>query len=154
MADVRQLLTGLGYERPQSLLQSGNFVFDGAIGSAARIETTIEAELRRCCGFEADVLVRSADEWRQVVARNPFAREADRDPSHLLVLFLKTPATVARVKTLQAAIVGREVVRADGRQAYIVYPDGIGRSKLTHALIEQRLGIRGTARNWNTVLKL
>jgi len=55
---------------------------------------------------------------------------------------------------LQKAIVGREVVRAKARCAYIVYPDGVGRSKLTTALIEKKLGTRGTARNWNTVLKL
>ena len=53
----------------------------------------------------------------------------------------------------QGAIVGREVVRAKDRCAYIVYPDGIGRSKPTSAVIESKLG-RGTARNWNTVLKL
>lgn len=41
-----------------------------------------------------------------------------------------------------------------GRHAYIVYPDGIGRSKLTTALIEKHLGTRVTGRNWNTVRKL
>jgi uncharacterized protein (DUF1697 family) len=60
----------------------------------------------------------------------------------------------AAVKALQAAVVGREVVRATGRQVYIVYPDGQGRSRLTNAAIEKRLGTRGTARNWNTVLRL
>ena len=42
----------------------------------------------------------------------------------------------------------------DGRQAYLVYPDGVGRSKLTVGVIERWLGSRGTGRNWNTVLKL
>jgi uncharacterized protein (DUF1697 family) len=55
---------------------------------------------------------------------------------------------------LAAAIQGPETVRAKGRQLYIVYPAGIGRSKLTNALIERHLGTRGTGRNWNTVLKL
>jgi uncharacterized protein (DUF1697 family) len=55
---------------------------------------------------------------------------------------------------LKAAIKGREIVRAKGRELYIVYPDGIGRSKLTIALIEKKLNTRGTGRNWNTVLKL
>jgi uncharacterized protein (DUF1697 family) len=45
-------------------------------------------------------------------------------------------------------------VRATGRHAYIVYPDGIGRSRVTSTLIEKTLGTRGTGRNWNTVLKL
>ena len=71
-----------------------------------------------------------------------------------MAVFLKEAPGGAAVKALQAAIVGREVVRAVGRQAYIVYPDGQGRSKLTNALIEKHLGTRGTARNWNTVLRL
>jgi uncharacterized protein (DUF1697 family) len=44
--------------------------------------------------------------------------------------------------------------RAGGKQLYIVYPDGIGRSRLTNAIIEKTLGTSGTGRNWNTVLKL
>ena len=59
-----------------------------------------------------------------------------------------------RVKALQAAIKGPEIVRSDGAQLYITYPAGIGDSKLTNALIEKTLGTRGTGRNWNTVLKL
>ena len=55
---------------------------------------------------------------------------------------------------LQAAITGRVRVRAKGKQASIVYPDGIGRSRITNALVERKLGSRGTGRNWNTVLKL
>jgi uncharacterized protein (DUF1697 family) len=58
------------------------------------------------------------------------------------------------VSALQQAITGREVVRANGREAYIVYPDGIGRSRLTTALIEKKFGTRGTARNWNTAVKI
>jgi uncharacterized protein (DUF1697 family) len=58
------------------------------------------------------------------------------------------------VMALQAAIAGAEVVRADGRHAYIIYPNGIGRSRLTTALIDKKLGTRGTGRNWNTVLKI
>ena len=47
-----------------------------------------------------------------------------------------------------------KIVRTDGRQAYITYPDGVGQSKLTMTIIEKKLGTRGTGRNWNTVLKL
>lgn len=47
-----------------------------------------------------------------------------------------------------------EVVKARGRHAYFLYPNGIGRSRLTMTLIEKKLGTTGTARNWNTVLKL
>ncbi|HEV3204383.1 MAG TPA: DUF1697 domain-containing protein, partial [Gemmataceae bacterium] len=89
-----------------------------------------------------------------IVARNPFPNEATSDPSHLVVTLLKTTPQTKDLKALQAAIRGPEVIRAKGKQLYAVYPAGIGRSKLTNTLIEQKLGSRGTGRNWNTVLKL
>jgi uncharacterized protein (DUF1697 family) len=67
---------------------------------------------------------------------------------------LKDAPAAAAVRALQAAITGRETVRTWGAHAYLVYPDGVGRSRLTIALIERTLGSRGTGRNWNTVLKL
>jgi uncharacterized protein (DUF1697 family) len=69
-------------------------------------------------------------------------------------MFLKEAPKRADVTALQRAIKGREVARAKHRHAYVVYPDGIGRSRLTTALIEKKLATRGTGRNWKTVLKL
>jgi uncharacterized protein (DUF1697 family) len=69
-------------------------------------------------------------------------------------MFLKTAPNREDVEALQAANTGSETVRVHSRQVYIVYPTGIGRSRLTNTLLEDKLGIRGTGRNWNTVLKL
>jgi uncharacterized protein (DUF1697 family) len=69
-------------------------------------------------------------------------------------MFLKKAPATKDVEALQTSIKGPEIVRAEGKQAYIVYPEGIGRSKLTTALIESKLGSRATGRNWNTVLKV
>ena len=154
MSDLRDLLTQLGFQSARSLLQSGNLVFRCDARTAGELERMLEMEAETRLGIHADFLIRSAKEWREVVARNPFPKEAERDPSHLVVMFLKSAANAKDVKALQAAIAGSEIVRADGKHLYIVYPDGIGRSRLTNALIEKKLGIRGTARNWNTVLKI
>jgi uncharacterized protein (DUF1697 family) len=69
-------------------------------------------------------------------------------------MFLKDEPPADAIAALRKAIVGRESIAADERQLYIVYPDGIGRSKLTTSLIEKRLATRGTGRNWNTLVKL
>ena len=103
---------------------------------------------------QCDYLVRTAQEWRAIIAGNPFPDEAQSDPGHLVVMCLKTAPAKAAVQDLAAAIRGRELIRAVGRELYLVYPAGIGLSKLTGALIERKLNTRGTARNWNTVLKL
>jgi uncharacterized protein (DUF1697 family) len=154
MADLRELVASLGFEDVQTLLQTGNLVFRGGVRSGADLERLLEAAAEKRLGLETDFLVRTAKEWEAVVAHNPFPTEAKKDPSHLVVQFLKDTPRANDVNALQNAIDGPELVRAVGRQLYVVYPAGIGRSRLTNKLIEDTLGTRGTGRNWNTVLKL
>jgi len=154
MSDLRSLFIRLGFREAQSLLQSGNIVFESAGKTVAELKSHFEAETEKRLKVRADYLVRTAAEWKEIVARNPFPGEARDDPSHLLVTFLKQAPTRKSVEALQAAIRGRERVRVQDRQAYITYPNGIGRSRLTITLIESKLGGRGTGRNWNTVQKL
>jgi uncharacterized protein (DUF1697 family) len=154
MADLRELCARIGFPDALTLLQSGNLVLRAGSKSAARLERLLETEVAKGLGLETDIFVRTAAEWREIIAANPHPAEAERDPGHLVLMCLKASPPADRVAALQAAIRGREVVRAAGRHAYIVYPDGIGTSRLTVALIERKLGTRGTGRNWNTVLRL
>jgi uncharacterized protein (DUF1697 family) len=154
MSDLRELLTKLGFEDAQSLLQSGNLVFRSRKRTPSQLERLLSTETEKQLGVQADFFVRTPEELKKVVARNPFPAEAERDPGHLVVMFLKDAPDKKKVEELRAAIVGSEVVRADGNHAYIVYPDGQGTSRLTITLIEKKLCTRGTGRNWNTVLKL
>jgi uncharacterized protein (DUF1697 family) len=154
MSALKDLLAKLGFDNARSILQSGNLIFRSDPRDSTGLENMLEAEAAKRLGLQADFLIRNANEWRKIVARNPFRKEAEADPGHLLVMFLKSAPVPSAVKAAQDAIVGRETIRADGRQIYIVYPDGIGRSRLTNVLLEKKLGTRGTARNWNTVLKL
>jgi uncharacterized protein (DUF1697 family) len=145
----------MGFADVKSLLQSGNLIFrtDRRLSSAS-LERMFETETSKKLACPADYMVRSAAEWEAVIAANPFRDAAKRDPGHLLVMFLKSATTPENVNQLEAAIRGRETVRAVGKQLYVIYPDGVGRSKLTHALIERHLRTRATGRNWNTVLKI
>jgi uncharacterized protein (DUF1697 family) len=154
MTALASLLTKGGLEDVHTLLQSGNVVFSSDEPDSDRLERTLEIQLARGLGLTTDVFVRTRSEWQEILRRNPFPREAETDPAHLVVTCLKRAPTDEQWKALRGAIRGRETVHGSGRQAYIVYPDGIGRSKLTATLIEKQLATRGTSRNWNTVLKL
>jgi uncharacterized protein (DUF1697 family) len=153
MADLKTMLAALGLADARTLLQSGNVVLDCEKGGAA-LEKLLEQETEKRLGLATQYLVRTAAQWRSLIADNPFPREAKADPAHLVAMPLKAAPAKAGLAALAAAITGRERVEACGRDLYIVYPDGIGRSKLTIALIERKLATHGTGRNWNTVLKL
>ncbi len=154
MADLRQLLAALGLADGQSLLQSGNLVFRGGARSNDELERLLEAGARARLGLETEFFVRTAAEWRAIIAGNPLRDEAKRDPGYLHVLLLKEGPAAKEWKALNAAIVGREVVRGRGTHAYAFYPDGAGRSRLTTALIDRTLRTRVTGRNWNTVQRI
>ena len=152
MADLKALASDLGLSQPQTLLQSGNLVVRSSEAPEA-LEPRLEAATVERFGLAVTYFLRDTGQWTDVIAANPFPDEAKADPSHLLVYFLRTTPDAAAVAALQAAIRGPEIVRAHGRHAYITYPDGIGRSRLTNPMIEAKLG-PATGRNWNTILKL
>jgi uncharacterized protein (DUF1697 family) len=155
MSDLRRLAEQLGGEDVRSLLQTGNLVFRADARDTLALEQRLERAAVKGLGLKQPAFfVRTAAEWAELVKRNPFPAEALRDPGHLLSVLHKQAPRPAALSALRAAIPGREQVAAHGRTAYFYYPDGVGRSKLTPALIEKHLPGRGTARNWNTVLKL
>jgi uncharacterized protein (DUF1697 family) len=153
MTDLRNFLTQLGFDDVRSLLQSGNLIFGSRVRTASELERFLEGESVKRFGIEIDFFVRSPEEWKSIIRQNPFRKEAELDPARLVLLLLKSAPEPEDVAALQAEIKGAEVVKAKGRQIYAFYPDGQGRSRLTNAVIERKVG-RCTGRNWNTVLKL
>jgi uncharacterized protein (DUF1697 family) len=89
-----------------------------------------------------------------MIDRNPLADLAESDPGRFLVHFFKRPIAAGQLRALRAAGKGKEQFEVREREMYVFYPDGIARPGLTQAMIDRHLGARGTARNWNTVMKL
>ena len=154
MEDLRGLFESAGFTGVKTLLQSGNVVFTGKSGSVSAIEKQLEKAAEKKFGRAFEFFIRDQSAWNKIIAGNPFPGEARHDPSHLLVLCTKAVLTSETLAALKTAVVGQEYFKAGVRCLYIHYPDGIGRSKLTNAMIERKLGASGTARNWNTVLKI
>jgi uncharacterized protein (DUF1697 family) len=154
MAALRDMFAAAGFPEARSLLQSGNIVFAGGTAKTSALEDLVEREIEKWFAFRADCFVRSAAEWNEALAHNPFVREAKADPGRLHIMALKGAPKPAQLSALRAAVKGRETVELWRRHAYIYYPDGSGNSKLTPRLIEGLLETRATGRNWNTAMKL
>lgn len=153
MADFKQVLAEVGYPDAQTVVATGNAVISAKAADAA-LEDAVAAGLLKTLGQAPEVFARDGAELAAIVAGNPFPDMARDDPSHLVVVLLKGEAAAADVVALQGKIQGREVVAAGPGCLYATYPDNIGESKLTAAMIERALKLRGTARNWNTMLKM
>ena len=154
MDGLRELCRSLGLRDPQTYLQSGNVVFRTAGPGNARLAERIAAAIESAFGFRPEVIVRTRPEMEDAVARNPFSARPGIDPARLLVHFLAAdPGQLARERLL-AVRTDTEELRLEGRELYIYFPDGMGRSKVWPAAVDRALQVPGTGRNWNTVLKL
>jgi uncharacterized protein (DUF1697 family) len=154
MARLKALFETLGFESVRTHLNSGNVAFASGEKDRAGLTKEIEAAIEKEFGFRPATMLRDAAALKKIVAKNPFAEMAKDDPSHLVVMLLSAKPDKDAGKRLAAAYQGPEEIRIVGEEAYVTYPNGIGKSKLTNTLLEKHLGVSGTARNWNTVTKL
>lgn len=133
----------MGWTEVKTYLASGNVVF-GADGSEAELVAALERKLSAAMGRRFVVLVRTAEELRDALERNPFG---DREAARTLILFL--PKAAPEDAAMGAKGRKREEIAASGREVFVHYPDGVGESRLRIAA-----AVEGTARNLNTVRKL
>jgi uncharacterized protein (DUF1697 family) len=149
MAAFRALLTGLGHENVSTFIQSGNGLFSSDRDDMRALEGEIEAAIAGETGVQTTAFIRSGTEMASLVERNPFG-----EVSGLHVSFLSDDPAGERVAALDPAQFEPDAFRLGPRAMYLVYPNGTAGSILTNAVIERRLGVRATARNWNTVTRL
>jgi uncharacterized protein (DUF1697 family) len=150
MKDLRALVEGLGGEDVRTYLQSGNVVF-GASDLPADPAKALEASIRKSLGLDVTVLARTKAELDQIVRRNPFD---GADPASLHVTFLADTPAKSGVTDLGEKTFEPDAFDVAVREVYLHCPDGYGRSKLSNAFFEKRLGVRATTRNWKTVTAL
>jgi uncharacterized protein (DUF1697 family) len=152
MADLRELLTALGYGDPRTLLQSGNVVLraDARPDDLAR---ELEREISRRFGVKTPVVVRTREEIAAVVAHDPLRDVVDQDKLYQ-VSFLSAKPGVRAMREIAAVDIAPERFVHVGREIYAWHPNGIQRSPLAKLLTDKRLGVTATARNWNTAVKL
>jgi uncharacterized protein (DUF1697 family) len=154
MAGLRALCESLDWSDVQTLVQSGNVVFRCRNNDPSRLCKSLGDAIEKKFDFRPEVVMRTCAELRGVVARNPFAKKKDIDPRKLMVVFLASQPSAEATAKVKQIKVGPEELRIDGRELYIYYPDGAGKSKLSNTLLERTLQTAGTARNWNTVTRL
>ena len=153
MAELRDLVSALGYGEVRTLLNSGNVVFSGPSAPAERIAASIEQALERHVGVSARVTVLDAQAFSDVVAQNPFPA-ASAEPSRYLVAFLRDPGSARqRLASLADRDWGGDAFALGSRAAYLWCAGGILESELLEA-VGRLLGDQVTTRNWATVTKL
>ena len=153
MAELRQLLDRLGYSEVATYLQSGNAVFTSQRQPASALVRVIGEAIAAEFGMDVKVVIRTADELASIQGRNPLPGEPE-NPSRFFVAFLSAVPEPKRVSEIAAQSFGADRIWVSGSEAFLWCPAGAADTLLTNNVIEKRLGVSATSRNWNTVNKL
>lgn len=151
--DMPKLRTGLesrGYGDVRTHLRSGNVLLDSDLAEDALARDLAKA-IEEDFGFAVPVVLRTAAELADVVARDALGEQAT-DPARYSVTFLPEKPAKDRVAALPPAEGGEYAVA--GRELFLWMPDGMSKSPLGKWPWDRLLGVSGTNRNWNTVRKL
>ncbi len=152
MAELRAVLTELGYTDLATHLQSGNAVFSSRARPAA-LERDIADAVAARLGVSCAVMVRTGQQIAAAVRENPLGGEPE-NPSRYFVAFLAKEPAAAALAALDGVRFEPDALWVRRREAYLWCPAGAADTKLTNTALERLLGVAATARNWNTVTRL
>jgi uncharacterized protein (DUF1697 family) len=152
MADLRRILTELGYEDVKTHLQSGNAVVS-ATQTPDQLAADVAAAIAAQTGLKCAVMIRTGAELAEILASHPLGAEPD-NPSRYFVAFLSAVPDKAAAARLSGQEFGSDRAWVQGKHAYTWCPKGVSDTKLTYGFLEKQLGVVATSRNWNTVRKL
>lgn len=157
VAELRHMATTLGLKNPRTLAASGNLVVESD-HDPVDLEAMIEAAMVSTFGLNIAALVRTPQQWSELINTNPFAAEARERPNRVLAMVMKTDARAGGAAEVSTFARGGEQLQqvrlpTGGTVIYMDFPDGQGASVMAEKATPARIGL-GTGRNWNTVLKL
>ncbi len=143
MIELKAMCEAAGFQSVKTYIASGNVVFQSK-KTEAQVKAALEAALAVYAGKPVGVMVRTAAEMAELLARNPFQK---MPANRTVAFFLDGPPAANALQTVSNRT--SEEVRLGLREIYAFYPDGMGQSKLKIPAAKN-----GTARNMNTVAKL
>lgn len=157
MADLKMLFEKLGFTGVKTYVQSGNVIFQYRNENPKEIEQKIQNEIKSAYGFDVPVIVFQAEKFQQIVLANPFKDDTTKETSHLYVTFLASPPEIYDSEAILNKKSGREEIEFSNEAVYLYCPNGYSKSKLSNNLLENKLKVTATTRNWkscNEILKI
>lgn len=154
MAELRGMMTGLGYEGVQTYIQSGNILFRSKETNHAKLAATLQDQIFQHFGIQSPVIIRTAHELENVLKADGRLHEKETLLDRIYYTFLADFPAAENIEKLRSYPAGSDLSTVQGKEVYLYCPGGYGSTKLNNNLIEKLLGVTATTRNLKTVQKM
>lgn len=154
MAELKLMFEGLGFERVQTYIQSGNVLFESQEIRMELLRSQIEEQIESVFGFQVTVVLRTVQELERVVRDCPFRTEDWADGETLYVSLLAEVPAQPGIDWLLACNSEVDDYHFADTEVYVFCRQSIRKSMFSNNLLEKKLGVAATTRNWATTRKL
>ena len=154
MAEVRKMMTDAKFKDVKTYIQSGNIVFKSEKASTEELEGMIHAEIEKTFGFDVPVLVKSVSAIEDILEQNPFDNKDDLAENRIYFVLLQKTPNQELVNAFEENDYPNEKFSVSDSCVYLCCKNGYGNAKLNNNLIERKLKVNTTARNYRTMNKL
>lgn len=151
MAEVRKMMVDLGFKEVQTYIQSGNIIFKSTSDTVRKLEKSIHTAIDKAFGFDVPVLVKSVAEIKSIVVQNPFDDKEDLEKNRIYFVLLQEPANPELVIAFKKIEYPNEKYVVSDNCVYLCCKNGYGKAKLNNNLIERKLKVKATTRNYKTM---
>jgi len=151
MADLKTLLETMGLEKVKTYIQSGNVLFE-AKDEALRLSQRLEAEISKTFGFPVPVILRTAEEYKQIIRDCPYSMDSLKEGESIQLAFLAEEPSQEKIDYFRSYESEPDECLIKGKEVYLLLRQSILDSKLAKQL--PKLDVPATVRNWKTVIKL
>ncbi|HEX8269575.1 MAG TPA: DUF1697 domain-containing protein [Flavobacterium sp.] len=154
METLRNTFSELPFQNVSTYIQSGNIIFNSAESDQKALSDHIAAHIQKHFSFDVPVIVVTPIELKNIIGSNPFADRTTDDAVQPYIAFLSDDANPENLFELEQIDFGKDEWRYGKKCLYISYFDSAANTKLENSLIERKLKVQSTVRNWKTVKKL
>ena len=151
---LRSVLEDLGFKNVQSVIATGNLIFESESKNTSVIEAKIERAWPAKLGFDSTTIVRSADDLQKLVDAKPFKGIDDLPTSRLNVTFLKNIPTYVPDLPFVSKNRGYSVTKIKGQEVFSVIDLSGATTPDTMLWLEKQFGKEITTRTWKTVHRI
>lgn len=155
MEYLREIFVMPGIKDVVTYIQSGNVLFNSKETDTAKLTQKIEKQLHKSLGYEVEAFVRSIEEIETIIKNNPFKKAELSKALKLYVSFLAATPTKEQVAAIESINNDLETIKVIGREVYaLIRKDTTEKLKYSNMLIEKKLKMLATSRDWNTINKI
>lgn len=156
MEQLRSCMTRAGYINVKTYIQSGNIVFETKELSKLKMTFAIEQLLLSEYGYTVTVFILDINDITKVIESNPYAgkENIETGPKKLYVTLLSQIPNEESIEKLKSVPIGNDEIAFVDNILYFKLANKASDSKLSNAIIENKLKVKATTRNWNTMIKM